>query len=350
MEVEQILRMNGGEGENSYANNSPTQKEAILKAKPVLEQSLNELYCNGFPDCIRFADLGCSSGPNALLPTWEAIDSLDKICHRLNRKPPVLHSFLNDLPGSDFNTVFKSLPSFYERLRTEKGHEFGSCFVAASPGSFYTRLFPPNFLDLVYSSYALHWLSRMPKGQGNESDVHKAYLNQFESDFSTFLKFRSEELKPQGRMVLTLLYNDNFHATPGEPMLMVLKDMISEGLAEESKVKSFEDFPLYRASIDEVKQIVKREGSFDIQEVETFNVSWLVGFVKGVDNKGSDKYARGKYVTKHVRAVGESFLTNLFDDATVEEVYRRFATKVTDEILDKGRGAYASLLISLVKK
>ena len=140
------------------------QREAILKAKPMLEQSLNELYCNGFPNCIRFADLGCSSGPNALLPTWEAIDSLDKICHSLNRKPPVLHSFLNDLPGSDFNTVFKSLPSFYERLRTEKGHEFGSCFVAASPGSFYTRLFPHNFLDFVYSSYALHWLSRVRIG------------------------------------------------------------------------------------------------------------------------------------------------------------------------------------------
>lgn len=121
-------------------------------------------------------------------------------------------------------------------------------------------------------------------------------------------------------------------------------------MVEESKVKSFEDFPLYRASIDEVKQIVKREGSFDIQALETFNVSWLVGFVKGVDNKGSDKYARGKYVTKHVRAVGESFLANLFDDATVDEIHRRFATKVTDEILDKGRGAYASLLISLVKK
>ncbi|KAL9457290.1 hypothetical protein AB3S75_006353 [Citrus x aurantiifolia] len=350
MEVEQILHMNGGEGENSYANNSLTQKEAIVKAKPLLEQSLNDLYCNGFPDCITVADMGCSSGPNALLPTWEAIDSLDKICNRLNRKPPVLHSFLNDLPGSDFNTVFKSLPSFYQRLRTEKGHEFGSCFVAAAPGSFHARLFPPNFLDFVYSSNALHWLSQIPKEPMSEFDIHRAYLDQFKSDFSAFLKFRSEELKCGGRMILTLLYNDSFHATsPGEPALLVIKDMISEGLIEESKLKS-SNFPIYAPYVDEVKQVIEREGSFDIHQLETFHVSWLEGFVEN-DNEGLDKYARGKYVTRHVRAVGESLLSSICgDDAIVGEIYRRFAIKVTDEILEKGRGAFANLLISLVKK
>ncbi|KAL9457292.1 hypothetical protein AB3S75_006355 [Citrus x aurantiifolia] len=350
MEVEKILHMNGGEGENSYASNSLAQKEAIVKAKPLLEQSLNDLYCNGFPDCITVADMGCSSGPNALLPTWEAIDSLDKICNRLNRKPPALHSFLNDLPGSDFNTVFKSLPSFYERLRTEKGHESGSCFVAAAPGSFHARLFPPNFLDFVYSSNALHWLSQMPKEPMSEFDIHRAYLDQFKSDFSAFLKFRSEELKCGGRMILTLLYNDSFHSTsPAEPAMLVIKDMISEGLIEESKLKS-SNFPIYTPYVDEVKQVIEREGSFDIHQLETFHVSWLEGFVEN-DNEGLDKYARGKHVTRLVRAVVESLVSSICgDNAIAEEIYRRYEIKVTDEILEKGRGAFANLLISLVKK
>ncbi|KAH9745337.1 Jasmonate O-methyltransferase [Citrus sinensis] len=310
MEVEKILHMNGGEGENSYANNSLAQKEAIVKAKPLLEQSLNDLYCNGFPDCITVADMGCSSGPNALLPTWEAIDSLDKICNRLNRKPPALHSFLNDLPGSDFNTVFKSLPSFYERLRTEKGHESGSCF--------------------------------MPKEPMSEFDIHRAYLDQFKSDFSAFLKFRSEELKCGGRMILTLLYNDSFHSTsPAEPAML--------GSIEESKLKS-SNFPIYTPYVDEVKQVIEREGSFDILQLETFHVSWLEGFVEN-DNEGLDKYARGKHVTRLVRAVVESLVSSICgDDAIAEEIYRRYEIKVTDEILEKGRGAFANLLISLVKK
>lgn len=67
-------------------------------------------------------------------------------------------------------------------------------------------------------------LYQMPKEPMSEFDIH-----QFKSDFSAFLKFRSEELKCGGRMILTLLYNDSFHATsPGEPALLVIKDMISE--------------------------------------------------------------------------------------------------------------------------
>ena len=133
-----------------------------MKTKPLLHESLFDLYCNGFPDCIRFTDMGCSSGPNAFLPTLQVIEALDTICSRLKHKPPILHAFLNDLPGNDFNTVSKSLPSFYERLKTERGHDdFGSCFIAAAPGSFHGRLFPPCFLNLVYSSFCLHWLSRV---------------------------------------------------------------------------------------------------------------------------------------------------------------------------------------------
>ncbi|KAJ0112243.1 hypothetical protein Patl1_01824 [Pistacia atlantica] len=147
--------------DNSYANNSSQQKEVILKAKPLLQETMTEFYCNNFPDCIRFTDMGCSTGPNALLPTWEILDALHKTCHSLNRKPPVLHVFLNDLPGNDFNTIFKSLPGFYERLKKgENQNEFLSCFIAAVAGSFYGRLFPPRFLHFVFSSYSLHWLSK----------------------------------------------------------------------------------------------------------------------------------------------------------------------------------------------
>ena len=37
------------------------------------------------------------------------------------------------------------------------------------------------------------------------SSVLEAYINQFESDFTTFLQMRSQEMVCHGRMVLTLL-------------------------------------------------------------------------------------------------------------------------------------------------
>lgn len=39
--------------------------------------------------------------------------------------------------------------------------------------------------------------------------VHKAYLDQFEKDFTKFLSLRSEELITEGRMILTLRGNQS---------------------------------------------------------------------------------------------------------------------------------------------
>lgn len=135
----------------------------MLKAKPMLEQSIAEVYLSSSPgpECLKVADFGCSSGPNTLLLVWEIVDIIHATSQRFNQKAPMFQFFLNDLPGNDFNTIFRSLPSFYEKLKKEKGSEFGPCFIAGMPGNFYGRLFPNHFLHFVHSSYSLHWRSQV---------------------------------------------------------------------------------------------------------------------------------------------------------------------------------------------
>ena len=58
--------------------------------------------------------------------------------------------------------------------------------------------------------------------------MHKAYLDQFESDFTSFLNFRWEELKIGGRMILNFIGNDKHHTGVFELMGMVLNDMVYE--------------------------------------------------------------------------------------------------------------------------
>ncbi|XP_021802312.1 3,7-dimethylxanthine N-methyltransferase-like [Prunus avium] len=161
MKVEQVLHMNGGVGKTSYANNSLLQRAMISMVKPIVGASIEELCCTLFPECLKVADLGCSSGPNTLLVVSDIIDSIRTTYHKLNRPPPSLQAFLNDLPGNDFNTVFRSLPGFYKKLDEEHEKKFGSCFIAGMPGSFYGRLFPNNSLHFVHSSYALHWINEV---------------------------------------------------------------------------------------------------------------------------------------------------------------------------------------------
>lgn len=131
----------------------------ISKTWCVVDETLKEMFRsnnNGFPNpkLIRIADLGCGPGPNTLLVVSHIMDTIKRFC-RLNNLPQ-LEVFLNDLPGNDFNNLFKCL---YDRK--EMRDLLDGCFIYGAPGSFHGNLFPTNTLHFVYSSYSLHWLSQV---------------------------------------------------------------------------------------------------------------------------------------------------------------------------------------------
>ncbi|GAA0185260.1 methyltransferase [Lithospermum erythrorhizon] len=242
-----VPHMNGGNGEISYANNSSIQEKVILMTKPILEKAMSELYCNLLPTRISIADLGCSSGPNALLVSSEIIEAIHNTSRRLSHESPEVQIFLNDLPENDFNNLFSCLSQFQERLR--KGNDgspgFPHCYFTGVPGSFYDRCFPTKSLHFVHSSYSLHWLSQVPRGlEGNKGNIFmastspigvlNAYYNQFKSDFSTFLKNRSLEIVAGGHMVLTMLGRNSEDRSSKEGCLTwgllasALNDMVTE--------------------------------------------------------------------------------------------------------------------------
>ncbi|GMJ12751.1 jasmonic acid carboxyl methyltransferase [Hibiscus trionum] len=363
MEMEQVLHMNGGDGKTSYAKNSTIQKQGMHKAKPILEDSIKTLYCNNnFPKCFKIADLGCSSGPNTLSFVREIVDVVDDTCRCLNRKAPVFQVFLNDLPGNDFNAVFRSLPSFTASLMEEKGSNFGPCFVAAMPGSFYGRLFPNSFLHFVHSSYSLHWRSRVPESLVSKSpagaalnkgnicmaktsphDVHKAYFDVFERDFKLFLRSRFQEMVPGGHMVLTVVGSDirtpsSKTCTVWELMGMALYDMVLEGLIEEAKLDGF-NLPYYAPTPEEVKRVIQTEGSFKVRRFETYKIDW---------DANSENGMRGENVARNIRAVAESILGNHFTNLNMDDLFERFAKKIT-EYLEKERGQCTTIAVSLIK-
>ncbi|PIA25049.1 hypothetical protein AQUCO_13000001v1 [Aquilegia coerulea] len=184
--------------------------------KPFIEETIVELYNRTSPQCLTIADLGCSSGPNSLFVISELLKAISVVCQKLGRSPPEFQVFLNDLPENDFNTIFKSIPYFFKKFRSENGQEVRPSFVAGVPGSFYNRLFPTKTLNFVHSSYALHWLSQNNKGnvylaRTSPSNVYKAYAEQFNRDFSVFLSLRSIEMVIGGCMVITIKGNGITH-------------------------------------------------------------------------------------------------------------------------------------------
>ncbi|XP_042506694.1 S-adenosyl-L-methionine:benzoic acid/salicylic acid carboxyl methyltransferase 3-like [Macadamia integrifolia] len=342
MDVTKVLHMKGGIGHSSYHTNSLLQKRVITITKPITEEAILDLYSTRLPKKLAIAELGCSSGPNTLFVVSVLIDAINKKCRQLERPCPEFQVFLNDLPENDFNTIFRSLAHFCGKLKEEKGDDLGQCFISGTPGSFYGRLFLRESIHFVHSSYSLQWLSQVPQGleSSNKGNIFiskssppcvlKAYYEQFESDFSEFLRLRSEELILGGRMVLTILGRRS--ADPSsreccyiwELLALALGDMVSEGWIEEEKVDSF-NLPLYSPSLEEVKSVILKQESFGINRLEISEVNWSTeeDLNSGMSEEGFsfDKQSIGHNVAKYMRAVSESLIASHFGDSIIEELF-----------------------------
>ncbi|KAK7260230.1 hypothetical protein RIF29_26105 [Crotalaria pallida] len=346
MATEQVLHihMKGGEGETSYSTNSLVQKKVILKVKPILEESIKRMLSSTtFESGLNVADLGCSTGPNALLVVYNIIKIIDSTNQNLSRDPFEVKFYLNDLFGNDFNSIFKSLPDFYQRIDQEEVKD--KVFINATPGNFYGRLFPNNYIHLFHSSYSLHWLSQAPKSLTKRSEplnkgnicltptspliVYRAYFEQFQKDFKLFLKSRAEELMLGGTMIVTMMGRENTHdiGNPSMVISMVLNDMALEGLIDEVTLDFF-DLPLYSPTTEEVRQVIDEERSFTLQTLNTSKIGWDGNIQDDVDDCVFDRNMRGEFMAKSIRAVLEPLLETVFGKDIMDELFSRFAKKV----------------------
>nr|GME00557.1 jasmonate O-methyltransferase [Ipomoea batatas] len=382
MECLQFLHMNKGEGDTSYAKNSTLQMKIMLEGNPLLEEALNRILFNdnvNFPETMGIADLGCSSGPNTLTVVSKIIGIVYNSTRKTGQPLPELRVYLNDLPWNDFNDIFMSLPAFYKRLKEEKGKEMENCFVTGVPGSFYGRLFPRKSLHFIHSSSSLHWLSQVPPSLDGEDastalnkgkiyisktsppSVLTAYSQQFQKDFSLFLKSRSAEMLPGGGMVLSFMGRSSGDPTTEdscyqwELLAQALSALVSKGVVEEEKVDCF-NAPYYAPSVEEVKDAVDGEGSFIINRIEAFEVEWD-GDLELETNSSSGimccetlrMMSRGERVAKTIRAVVESMLTCQFGRNVMDELFTIYS-ELVDDYISRTRAKYINLLISLTRK
>ncbi|KAH0726220.1 hypothetical protein KY285_001927 [Solanum tuberosum] len=357
MEVANVLHMTEGIGDSSYAKNSLFQQKVILMTKSITDEVISALYRSlSTGETICIAELGCSSGPNTFLPVSQLIQTIREECTSNGQQLPEFHVFLNDLPGNDFNTIFRLLPTFHEDLKKQnmRSGDPPNCFVAGVAGSFYTRLFPSKKLHFVHSSYSLHWLSQVPDGIENNkgtiyaastspSSVLKAYSKQYERDFANFLKYRSEELVEGGRMVLAMPGRENEHHLSNvcrfmlEPLAIALKDLVTEGLIEEEKVDSF-NVPLYCPSPAEIKYIVEKEGSFTIDLLKTLEHQM-------------DSSCEGYNEAQSVRAFAQPLLVRHFgdDDKLMDVVFNK-CSGIYANIMANEKNIFTNVIVSLIKR
>lgn len=322
--------MNGGDGTYSYTKNSRLQRTGVSAVKEMMDEAItNKLDVKTLvssSNTICIADLGCSVGPNTFIAVQNIIQAVkNKYLSQTtttSQSPEFLVLF-NDHVTNDFNTLFMSLPP--ER----------QYFAMAVPGSFHGRLFPEKSLQFIHSSYALHWLTRVPqecldtnspawnKGRIHYTDAPKAVMNaysaRFAKDMNLFLDARAKELVDGGMMVLIMqgVPNDIPHSrlTSGvlyQFMESSIIDMAKAGKISEAQVDSF-NIPVYPPTPKEMTEVVERNGCFAIETIEITNP-----------------------LTKHQSTVNWLHLTTTTLRAAVEGVFaKHFGSEIIDEFFER---------------
>ncbi|KAI3989225.1 hypothetical protein MKX01_033261 [Papaver californicum] len=364
MDVEKIFHMKGGIGNESYAKNSSLQRRALDMVKNIRIDTIIDLYVTLTPQSLSIADLGCSSGPNTLSVIQEIVQVIDEASSKISQPTPEFRVSLNDLPSNDFNSIFTGLPDFYKGLLNLNGKKEGRkrskaaaaplVFIAGVPGTFYGRLFPANSLHFIHSSNSLHWLSKVPPaiyGEGGKSInkgniyicessptiVSKAYLSQFQDDFSVFLRSRSDELVVGGRMVLIFLgRKESDHRNErGNTFLWALfakamVQLVAQGEVTEEKLDSYE-VHFYAPSKDEIEDEVNKQGSFEIDQLEMFETERPGS---GTSMKDGEVLSYGTMVSMAVRAIQESMLQYHFGEAlNIDHLFDVYAKLLDEEIV-----------------
>ncbi|KAK6161350.1 hypothetical protein DH2020_004731 [Rehmannia glutinosa] len=307
--------------------------------KDITLEAIEEMYVTLRPKSLGIADLGCSSGSNALLYIKRLVGAVESIDQKA---APEFRVCLNDLPTNDFSTIFQALPDLYEELKKGSNNDAApSIYIAAYPGNFYGRLFPDNSLHFVYSFSCLHWLSRVPPGiydeQGMSLNIRsiyitknspppvcKAYAKQFQEDFSLFLKSRSQEVVSGGRMVLLLtgrsgpdiFSRDNTFFW--EVLYQSFHTLVSKGKVEEEKLDSY-DVHYYGPSKEELEDAVTKQGSFKLDRLEMLE-------------KEMDCTSSGLAIAKTVRAVQESMLSHHFGEAILDDLFDEYGRLLDREM------------------
>ncbi|RCV21057.1 hypothetical protein SETIT_4G106900v2 [Setaria italica] len=372
MSIEQGLHMARGSGETSYTKNSRIQEKAMFQIKPLLEEATREVYTALHPRIMVVADLGCSSGPNTLRFVSEVISIIDRYCKELGipHDHPELQFFLNDLPGNDFNNLFELVDQFKRSTTINHQEEARPpYYISGLPGSFYTRLFPCESVHLFHSLFCLQWRSQAPKGlKGtgktlkDKGDIYitkttspsivKLFQQQFQKDFSLFLKLRYEELVFGGQIILTFIgrkYEDVFSGESNHLyglLAQSLQSLADEGLLKKEKLDSFY-LPIYSPSVGEVVAIVEQNGLFNMNHVKLFETNWDP-YDDSECDVVHDSFRSGVNVAKVIRAVMEPLVASHFGETILDTLFKEYAHRVAKH-LEKEKTKLAVIVLSMKK-
>ncbi|WP_119268809.1 SAM-dependent methyltransferase [Taklimakanibacter deserti] len=230
------------EGKGAYNRHSGVQQAGASPALPLWEEAAARVVLPPAAEPIVIADYGSSQGHSSFGQIGAAIHAIRQRTGP-SRPISVVH---NDLPASDFSTLFEALASDPDSYLKQDPASFAS----AVGRSFYEQVLPPASVTLGWSSWAVQWLSRAPApipdqvhiSVSADKTVRDLYERQSAEDWRAFLAHRADELRPGGRLVvltMALTPDGDFGYGPIlAAMYDALRQAVRQGFISEAELNS----------------------------------------------------------------------------------------------------------------
>jgi hypothetical protein len=228
-------------GSHTYTESSRLQAAGLRTATARFEEAARNIILPRAPQPIAIADYGAATGYNSLLPIGAAINIIRKRT-RSDHAILVAHT---DVPGNDFTTLFGTLADDQDSYLKKDPATYASVVGR----SFYGQILPSDSIALGWSSWAIHWLRRVPIAvpdhveisYSTDQEARRAYARQAAEDWRNFIAFRGRELAPGGRL-LVLTVGLKPDGTSGfkavfEAIMTALGQFVSDGLITEDEVR-----------------------------------------------------------------------------------------------------------------
>ena len=321
------------EAGGAYNRRSRVQAAGLLPAVGLFEDAAAHVELPRAPQPIVIADYGASAGHNSLLPIGAAITRLRKRAEP-GRAICVLHI---DVAENDYTTLFHTLATdAHSYLRDDP-----AVFPSAVGRSFYQQILPSNTVTLGWSSWAVHWLSRVPASipdhiqiaYSRDDAARGAYTRQAADDWIAFLTARSRELVPGGQLVvLTMALDDgDFGYTPLlQGIVAELAGMAGEGAVSRDEVSRMALPTVARSEADLTAPFAPkgRFAGLTIEHFQTFVADDEIWRRFATDRQADDFAARW---TAFARASVFPTLATALDDGPqrVRQFFDRLESGVT---------------------
>ncbi|KAI0221865.1 Methyltransferase FUS9 [Lamellibrachia satsuma] len=200
-------------GDGLYGEQTPMHRAVVKKAWPIIRNSLSSIPFTPGHGSFVICDYGTADGVNSLGLMTNCIDWVQ---NKYGEDQQV-HVIYEDRPINDFNGLIR-----YIEGETAGSHSYlqdhKNIFVTCCGRSFYKQCLPDSSVHLGFSTTALSWFSDLPKVTSQEvfyfnfaegSEEQRLFKEQAAKDWDNFLFYRSKELVPGGRLVVSTVGDTN---------------------------------------------------------------------------------------------------------------------------------------------